>query len=82
MNGKDKKKKSRVSPKINLEVPGVTYNDLSDGDCFIMDKQLWIKSDTYDYQNATNLITGEITEDLCDQVVIPVDVEIKWIKKK
>ena len=78
---KEKSKKNRVSPKINLIIPGVTYTDLEDGDCFIYDNQLWIKADEYDYQNATNLVNGTIICDLCDQVVIEVDIEIKWTKK-
>ena len=79
-NKKKVNKVIRISPKIDLVVPGVTYSDLGEGDCFIMDKELWIVTN-YGNQVAVNLNTGDYNYDLCDQVVIPVDVEIKWKKK-
>ena len=75
-----KKKIVRISPKIGLDVTGITYGQLNDGVCFIWDKQLWIKAD-FNAQEAINLATGEMISDMCEYVVIPVDVEIKWTKK-
>lgn len=75
------KKMVRILPKISLVVPGTTYNELVDGDCFILDKKLWIKADDCGDQSAVNLMDGTTTDGLCDNVVVPVDVEIKWKTK-
>jgi len=72
-----KKVSDRISPNINTTPPGVTYSNLYDGDCFIWGGRLWIKSEV-DGQEAINLADGDQVSDMCDEVVIPVDVKITW----
>lgn len=76
-----KTKKSRISPKINIAIPNLPkFEDLEAGDCFILNNKLWIK-DNSDDQTGICLEDGNVEDGLCDEFVIPVDVEIKWTKK-
>jgi len=70
----------RIMPKINLIVPGITYDELEPKDCFIMDGDLFIKCD--EEQDAVSLSTGILEHELCEIVVLPVDVTITWGLKK
>lgn len=75
-------KKSRISPKINIKIPYLPdYIDLNAGDCFIWNDSLCIKPEETDDQCAVDLENGSIYEDMCGELVMPVDVEIKWTKK-
>ena len=75
------KKVSRISPKIPPQESGVVYGDLKDGDCFLCQNALWIKSDCGS-QEAVNLANGGMGCDFCEQGnVIPVDIKVTWTKK-
>jgi len=75
--------KSRINPVVpKTESPKyVKYEDLDDGDCFLMRGNLWMKSDM-DNQEAINLSNGDFDCCLCDEIVIPVDVTINWQRRK
>jgi len=73
--------KSRINPavpKTNIEY--VKYEDLANGDCFLLRDNLWIKCD-HDDQEAINLKNGDYDCCLCDEIVIPVNVTINWERK-
>lgn len=76
-----KKKTGRVSPAIPSKNLGNTYDDLSDGDCFLWNGHLMMKCNVNE-QEAFDLDTGNYQEDMCDQgVIVPVDIQITWKKK-
>lgn len=75
-----KKTVSRISPKINIEPAGISFEGLKYGDCFIFDKKLFIKDDG-ENAAAIDLETGEVYTDLTGVFVIPVDIKITWVRK-
>ena len=75
------KKKSRVSPVVPKQ--GKTqplYDGLSAGDAFLHDGALYMKVST-DNQNAIDLDTGYIEDSMCGEVVVPVNITVKWSRK-
>lgn len=73
-----KKITSRVSPAIALKPVGVSYENLNDGDCFIYQKKLFIKMDIMDQEAISLDGNREWETNMCDKVIIPVDVKITW----
>lgn len=74
-------KKSRINPAVPKTIIEYTkYEDLADGDCFLLRGILWIKTEMDD-QNAINLSNGDYDRNLCDEIVVPVNVTINWEKK-
>ena len=76
-----KKKKSRVTPTIpqeNIKYP--LYDNLQDGDAFLFQGALFVKCENSD-QQALDLDTGYIEENMCGKVIEPVDIVITWKKK-
>ena len=72
-------KKSVVTPNPKNAISGALFDDLSDGDYFIMDGTLWQRVDeTECEQAAINSLTGKVRDYLCDNTVIPVTVTITW----
>jgi hypothetical protein len=80
------KKATKTTPRISPKLPQTPvqkrtyYYHLNNGDCFLYADRLWMKSD-YDYQEAINLSNGDTAYDMCEDVVIPVDIKITWKKK-
>lgn len=73
-------KKSRINPAVpKTSFEYVKYEDLDDGDCFLMRGDLWMKSEMDD-QVAVKLDDGDFDCCLCDEIVIPVNVTINWRK--
>jgi len=73
-------RKSQVLPDPKFVKTGIAFEDLGEGEYFIMDGKLWLKIEE-DYgldQPAIDLLTGEIQDDLCDEKVIPVIVNLNW----
>lgn len=71
--------KSQVLPNPKSVKVGISFDDLAEGEYFIMDGELWQVSDQSETcQGAQNALTGEIRDDLCDEVVIPVIVNLNW----
>lgn len=71
----------RVSPKIPQSNPDYTiYEELRNGDCFLLHGKLYMKRDTCD-QEAINLEDGTTVYDLCEDVVLPVNIKITWKKE-
>ena len=75
-----RKKTSRVSPAISNNPIFVEYNELENGDAFLYLGKLWMKCEVGD-QEAINLETGCIEEDMCDEKVEKVNVSIAWTRK-
>lgn len=74
-------KKSRVSPAVpNINPDVVKYEDLANGECFIYKSCLYMKWD-YSDQEAFDLNGEGMREDLCDEIVIPVDINVTWKNK-
>lgn len=74
-------KKNRINPLVpKTELKYVKYEDLDDGDCFLMRGNLWMECEMDD-QVAVELNNGDFDCCLCDEVVIPVNVTINWEKK-
>ena len=73
---------SRISPPITKKVVGVTYDNLDDGDCFILNEKLYIRMDVCDQEGILLEGGGGYEVDLCETVVIPVDIKITWKEKK
>lgn len=74
-------KTSRISPTVPTTNPdAIQYDDLADGECFILGGRLLIKQDVCD-QEAIDLNGGGYLEDLCGKIVIPVDIKVTWKKK-
>ena len=75
-------KKSRVSPEIpSQNVRFVTYEDLNDGDAFLMKGKLWMKFDVDDQEAVCLNEGGEHDCCLCDEIVEPVDITITWKRR-
>ena len=72
-------KKNTVTPDPKTVKIGIAFEDLSEGDYFIMDRELWQKLDECaTCQGASNVLDGAMREDLCDEKVIPAVVAITW----
>ncbi len=72
------KKKANRCTQVNGVAHQVDYQDLADGDCFIWEKQLWIKCD-YNDQEATCLDDGTMATDMCGHMVIQaIDVKVTY----
>jgi len=61
----------------NKEKNLVDFTDLSVGDCFRYDGQLYIKSDCD--QEAVGLVDGNALSELCNTRVTPVNAEVHII---
>ncbi len=72
---------SRVSPPINVRATGITYGTLDDGDAFIYQGRLCFKIDVCDQEGVRLDKSGEYFTDLCEEVVLPVDIKITWKAK-
>ncbi len=70
----------KITPKLKREA-GVVFEDLAGKSCFLWKDDLWLKIDG-ESQNAFSLSDGSYRSELRGTVVIPVEVEIKWTKKK
>lgn len=76
-----KKKTSRVSPTIpNTNPNAVRYEELANGECFILESRLFMKYDIDD-QEAYDLDGGQYKYGLCGDIVIPVNISVTWKKK-
>ena len=71
---------TKVTPKPKFKLQGVDFTKLSVEDCFLHDDTLCMKisNDIGDGQACVDLMNGEAYQDMCGQLVQPVDVEIKW----
>jgi hypothetical protein len=80
-------KKKVTHTKITPAIPKAkvvrhpVFEDLKAGEKFLMGGKLYVKDNSED-QIGINLLTGEIEHELCGTEVIPVNVEIKWTKRK
>lgn len=75
-------KKSRVSPALPAQDRRfVKYEDLKDGEAFLLDGKLWIKFDVGDQEGFELNNSGNWDVLLCDKVVEPVDITINWKRK-
>jgi len=76
------KKTSRVTPPITKMLPKFKqYDDLNNGDAFLHEGALLLKCENTG-QEAIDLDTGQIYNDMCDRVVEPVNITVAWTKKK
>ena len=75
-----KKKTSRVSPVITTNPKFVKYDSLQNGDAFLWESGLWMKCENMG-QEAIDLTTGEMEDDMCDKQVEKVNIQITWKKK-
>lgn len=72
---------SRVSPSVDKIPPKfIQYDALRNGDAFLHEGALWMKCENCE-QEAINLDTGRTQNDMCDCVVEPVNITIKWTRK-
>ena len=71
-------KKNVVTPDPKNVKIGIPFEDLADGEYFIMYGQLWQKLDSNETCQAAYSISGGWEEDLCDKQVIPDTVTITW----
>ena len=83
-----KKKSAKVIPAVTItpKIPDAPHDvlrvdSLYDGDCYLWGGMLMMKVDGDD-QPSISLKDGEMYLEMCDQIVIPVDVEITWTKRK
>jgi len=75
-------KKTQVIPNPKDIARGGTFDDLADGDYFIMDGELWQRVDSCECNQAgINSLTGDVEDDLCERSVVPVAVTITWAQK-
>ncbi len=70
----------KITPKLKREV-GVDFEILAGKDCFLWKGDLWFKIDKGN-QDAFSLSDGSYRSELYGTMVIPVNVQIKWTKKK
>ncbi len=61
----------------NNEKNKVDFADLGEGDCFRYCGELWIKTD-YE-QDGVCLVDGNVHEDMCGDMVTPVNAEVQII---
>ncbi len=81
MAKKKTKPTSRVSPPIDKTPPKyVQYDDLQNGAAFLYAGALLMKCENSD-QEAIDLDTGHVTDCMCEYIVEPVDITIKWSRK-
>ncbi|HDY67358.1 MAG TPA: hypothetical protein ENH85_06190 [Candidatus Scalindua sp.] len=71
---------NKITPSLRKETEYVDYEELAEGDCYLWNGDLWIK--TNEDQIGTSLSNGTFEDNLCGTMVIPVNIEIKWSKKK
>ncbi len=69
---------SRISPPISVKPTGITFEVLSDGDAFIYQGKLCIKMDMANQEGIRLDNSGDYFSDLCEEVVLPVDIKITW----
>ena len=75
-------KRDLVTPNPKTVKVGVKFEELAEGEYFIMDGELWQKPEENSCdQAAINALNGEIREDLCEEIIIPVNVTIAWETK-
>lgn len=75
--------KTVITPDPKTVKSGVRFDDLDEGDFFIMGGCLRMKTEeSYGLeQPAVCLSDGELFDALCDEIVIPVNVAITWTNK-
>ncbi len=71
---------NKITPAVRVD-NGTPFDELEYGQSFIMNGGLWMKLDTDD-QQAVNLSTGYVEEDLCDAMIVPVTIAITWKEAK
>ncbi len=77
---KNKAKKVKISPPIRKDNRKLTYiEDLEQGDFFLFDGSLWIL--TQADPKAINLSEDRNDYFNNNDIVVPVNAEIKWTKK-
>ena len=74
------KKTSRVSPPVPTIKVGIMYDELVNGECFIWKGCLMMKYDIDD-QEAFNLDGSEYKGNMCNEIIIPVDIKVTWTRK-
>ncbi len=68
----------KVTPKIPKPNKAVDYEEISNGDTFLYTDGLYVKHD-FGNQEAVSLMgEGLWVDDMCGELVVPVDIEIKW----
>jgi len=77
---KNKKKKSRFEPELPKAAYSNLVEDLEPGQAFLSGGALFLKT-TGIYQQIVDLETGNLLDDACEQIAIPVEITIKWRKK-
>jgi len=73
----------KVTPRIRGPKNYCDYADLGYGDVFTWHGDLYIKIRDTDVEEqlAVNLTSGDWSNNMCGESVLPVDAEIKWAKK-
>lgn len=82
-------KSTKKTVRQNVVIPnpkdvktGIPFEELEQGNYFIMDGRLWHRlEEGYLDQAAVDAITGEVLDDLCDEKglkVIPVIATVTW----
>lgn len=76
-----KKRTSRISPVVlQTKAKFNSYDYMSNGDAFLWEGALYVKCESYE-QEAINMDTGLVIDDMCDKVVEPVDIVVTWKRK-
>ena len=76
-----------VKPTIKGTKQDYSYNNVPDGDFFIWNQSLWMKSDWGEQDaicirsGSSSYKHGDTDENFCAKSFIPVDVEINWKPK-
>lgn len=72
---------SRVSPPVEAISPKfIQYDTLHNGDAFLYAGALWMKCDNCE-QEAIDLNTGSVRTEMCEEIVEPVSITVKWSRK-
>ena len=81
MAKKKPKPTSRISPPIDATPSKyVQYDDLQNGNAFLYEGSLFMKCENAD-QEAINLDTGSMRDCMCECIIEPVDITVKWSRK-
>lgn len=81
MAGKKVITKKKFSPPLKKSTSLVDFANLPYGSTFLLAGEIWIKDNSGD-QIGISLVNGKYNDNMCGTMVEPVDIEIKWSKKK